>query len=158
MVQDEKLSHSQGAGSVEEFLQISPNILATFPARAPVTLYEEDPELNRTVKVYDAETLLSRVKKERVVDLCAQGNLFLARNEYAVFARHLSRHLGALLTEHDLDESQAAEIFFLACGTATGSFWRIRPAASMRLWSRTWRCSASTSGPTRPDGCIFSMH
>jgi HD-GYP domain-containing protein (c-di-GMP phosphodiesterase class II) len=100
-------------GSVEEFLQISPNILATFPARTPVALYEENPELNRTVKVFDAETLLSRLKKERVTELCDAGNLFLARKEYTVFARHLSRNLGALLTEHDLDESEAAAIFFM---------------------------------------------
>ncbi|MDK2956338.1 MAG: hypothetical protein PWQ57_1834 [Desulfovibrionales bacterium] len=100
-------------GSVEEFLQISPNILATFPARTPVSLYEEDPELNRTVKIFNAETLLSRAKKQRVTELCDAGNLFLARNEYTVFARHLSRNLGALLTEHDLDESDAAGVFFM---------------------------------------------
>lgn len=78
-----------------------------------MTLYEEDPELNRTVTVYNAETLLTRVKKQRVQELCDAGNLFLARNEYATFARHLSRNLGALLTEHELNETEAAEIFFL---------------------------------------------
>ena len=38
--------------------------------------------------------------------------IFITKEEYAGLAGHISQNLGALLTEHYLDEAVAAEIFY----------------------------------------------
>ncbi|HAS88702.1 MAG TPA: metal-dependent phosphohydrolase [Desulfovibrio sp.] len=96
----------------QEFLQISFNILNTFGNRLPVSLCIHDDEFGRVVPLFAKDTRLSDKKKEQVDNYCSEGNLFISKEDYASLAGHISQNLGALLTEHYLDEAAAAEIFY----------------------------------------------
>ncbi len=96
----------------EEFLQISSNIVSTFGNRLPVTLCIYDNEFQRVAPLFPKETRLTPKKKDQMEKECQDGNLFITKEEYAGLAGHISQNLGALLTEHYLDEAVAAEIFY----------------------------------------------
>ncbi|NDV27577.1 HD-GYP domain-containing protein [Desulfovibrio sp. JC010] len=102
---------NQNSGA-EEFLQISPNILNTFSGKLPVSLCIHDDEFQRVVPLFAKDTRLSDKKQEQVNNYCNEGNLFISKEDYASLAGHISQNLGALLTEHFLDEAAAAEIFY----------------------------------------------
>jgi HD-GYP domain-containing protein (c-di-GMP phosphodiesterase class II) len=97
--------------SAEEYLQISSNILSTFKSRIPVSLCTFSDEMNRVEIYLEKETRITPKKKQKIVELCDSGNLFVPKNEYQILAEHLSKNLGSLLTEHFLDESVAAKVF-----------------------------------------------
>ncbi|TIH12474.1 HD domain-containing protein [Marinifilum sp. JC120] len=101
----------QNAGA-EEFLQISFNILNTFGNKLPVSLCIHDDEFQRVVPLFAKDTRLSDKKQDQVNSYCTEGNLFISKEDYASLAGHISQNLGALLTEHFLDEAAAAEIFY----------------------------------------------
>ncbi|WP_415719499.1 HD-GYP domain-containing protein [Maridesulfovibrio sp.] len=96
----------------EEFLQISFNILNTFGNKLPVSLCIYDDEFERVIPLFDKGIRLSDKKQEQVNDYCTDGNLFISKEDYASLAGHISKNLGALLTEHYLNEAVAAEIFY----------------------------------------------
>ena len=102
---------SQSPGT-EEFLQISFNILNTFGNKLPVSLCIHDDEFERVIPLFDKGTRLSGKKQEQVNNYCTDGNLFISKEDYASLAGHISKNLGALLTEHFLDEAVAAVIFY----------------------------------------------
>ncbi|WP_321401676.1 HD-GYP domain-containing protein [Maridesulfovibrio sp.] len=104
-------TENQNAG-LEEFLQISFNILNTFGSKLPVSLCIHDDEFQRVVPLFSKGTRLSDKKQELVNNYCNEGNLFISKEDYASLAGHISQNLGALLTEHFLDEAAAAEIFY----------------------------------------------
>ncbi|MBI9113026.1 HD-GYP domain-containing protein [Maridesulfovibrio ferrireducens] len=96
----------------EEYLQISSNIVSTFGNRTPVSLCIYDEEFSRVAPLFPKETRLTPKKKEQMIKQCLEGNLFITKDDYAGLAGHISQNLGALLTEHYLDETAAAEIFY----------------------------------------------
>lgn len=97
----------------EFYLQISPNLMATFSAdQLPVDLFEWDTDLDRIVLVQKKGESLSAVKN--VKEACREGRLFLQREDYRHYAEHLSRNLGLVLTEERLDEREVGETFFRA--------------------------------------------
>ncbi|WP_319764008.1 HD domain-containing phosphohydrolase [Maridesulfovibrio sp.] len=102
---------TKNAGT-EEFLQISFNILNTFGSKLPVSLCIHDDEFQRVIPLFAKDTRLSQKKREQVNDYCTEGNLFISKEDYTSLAGHISQNLGALLTEHFLDETAAAEIFY----------------------------------------------
>lgn len=101
----------QDIGS-EQFLQISTNIVSTFGNKLPVALCIYDDEVGRVVPLYQKDTRLSDKKKEQVANFCNSGNLFISKTDYSRLAGHISKNLGSLLTEHYIDEADAAKIFF----------------------------------------------
>jgi len=99
----------------EVYLQISPNILESFPKfRPPVDLYRFDDSVAQVKKIHKAESRLGTAKQEQVTEDAGQGRLFLLREDYRVYAQHLSKKLGLVLVEDDLRPTEVAEIFFLA--------------------------------------------
>lgn len=99
----------------ETYLQISPNILESFPKyHPPVDLYAFDPELAQVKKLQNAKERLTRERQQDVVRIASDGRLFLLREDYAVYAQHLSKRLGLLLVEDGFNALEVAEIFFLA--------------------------------------------
>ncbi len=96
----------------EEYLQISTNIISTFGTRLPVSLCIFDDEVDRVVPLYEKNTRLSDKKQEQVTSYCNAGNLFISKTDYTKLAGHISKNLGVLLTEHYLDEADAAKIFY----------------------------------------------
>ncbi|WP_243543896.1 HD-GYP domain-containing protein [Pseudodesulfovibrio tunisiensis] len=97
------------------YLQISANILESFPRfRPPVDLYVFKPDLNRVDRLHRAGKRLGIEAQARVAGFAREGLLFLLRDDYQVYAEHLSRKLGLVLVEDGLDAREVAEIFFLA--------------------------------------------
>lgn len=107
----ENAATNQDIGS-EEFLQISANIVGTFGNRLPVALCIQDEKTQRVTPLFDRDTRLSDKKKEKVDKYCNEGNLFISKTDYTNLAGHISKNLGALLTEHYLEEADAAKIFY----------------------------------------------
>lgn len=99
----------------ERYLQISRNLMVTFPKHhLPVRLFVWDQSLGRVVEFHEAGKRM-KPEKEREADRhCREGRLYLFRDDYRVYAAHLSKHLGLVLTEDDLNEREVAEIFFKA--------------------------------------------
>lgn len=100
---------------MEKYLQISPNILESFPRfRPPVSLYVWNEELQRIELFRKAGDRLGKRAQEAVASLCADGKLFFFRGDYKQYAEQLSKNLGLVLTEDNLNEWEVAEIFFKA--------------------------------------------
>ncbi len=99
----------------EVYLQISPNILGSFPKfRPPVNLYFFDENIAQVKKYHEAEKRLGKDQQETVGNFAADGILFLLREDYRVYAKHLSKNLGLVLTEDDFTPQEVAEIFYQA--------------------------------------------
>lgn len=105
------VAHNNDIGS-EEFLQVSTNIVSTFGHKLPVSLCIHDDHVDRVVPLFEKNTRLSEKKQELVTKHCNEGNLFISKADYNKLARHISKNLGAMLTEHFLDEADAAKIFY----------------------------------------------
>jgi len=99
----------------EVYLQISPNILESFPRfRPPVDLYVFHESVAQVRKFHRAGERLGTDRQAEVERYASNGQLFLLRDDYRVYAEHLSRRLGLVLVEEDLKAREVAEIFFLA--------------------------------------------
>lgn len=106
---------SENGGFSEQYLQISPNILESFPKfRPPVDLYLFDVRVGQVKKIHKAEARLGTEKQAQVREYAQNDLLYLLRDDYRIYARHLSKKLGLVLTEDDLSPMEVAEIFFLA--------------------------------------------
>lgn len=96
-----------------DYLEISPNILASFPKfRPPVDLYVYEEKLGDVLKYWEAEKRLPTARQPVISQLADAGQLFLSRQDYKVYARHLSGNLGLVLVEAQLQGREVAEIFF----------------------------------------------
>jgi len=99
----------------ETYLQISPNILESFPKfRPPVDLYVFDQDIAQTKRYHKAEERLAKDRQAEVAEYAAESMLYLLRDDYRIYAKHLSKKLGLVLTEDDLTPQEVAEIFFIA--------------------------------------------
>lgn len=99
----------------ELYLQISPNILESFPKfRPPVDLYFFDADVSQVKMIHRAEARLGTEKQAQVAEYARNDQLYLLRDDYRVYAHHLSKRLGLVLVEDDLRPVEVAEIFFLA--------------------------------------------
>lgn len=107
--------HTDPGSLSETYLQISPNILASFPKfRPPVDLYVFDPAVGRTGRYLRGGERLSREGQAEVARFAEEGLLYLLRDDYRIYAEHLSRKLGLLLVEEGFLPQEVAEIFFIA--------------------------------------------
>jgi HD-GYP domain-containing protein (c-di-GMP phosphodiesterase class II) len=108
----------------ETYLQISPNILESFPRfRPPVDLYLHDEAVGRVGLVHRAGVRRGVEAQARVADHAAHGRLYLLRDDHLAFAQHLSRRLGVVLVEDSLMPREVAEIFFLAFREGVARFF-----------------------------------
>jgi HD-GYP domain-containing protein (c-di-GMP phosphodiesterase class II) len=99
----------------EVYLQISSNILESFPKfRPPVDIYVFDEAVAQVKKFHKAEARLGTEKQGEVAQYARDDLLFLLRDDYRIYAEHLSKKLGLVLVEDDLKAQEVAEIFFLA--------------------------------------------
>lgn len=99
----------------EVYLQISPNILASFPKfRPPVDMYFFDEQVAQVKKYHEAEKRLDTNGQSAVAVFAQEGILFLLRDDYRIYAKHLSKNLGLVLTEDDFTPQEVAEIFHQA--------------------------------------------
>ncbi|MEF2231383.1 MAG: HD domain-containing phosphohydrolase [Pseudodesulfovibrio sp.] len=130
-------AQKQSGDLAEVYLQISPNILETFPKfRPPVALYHFDPAVAQVKKYHEAEARLGKEGQELVAEFANGGTLFLLRDDYRVYARHLSNNLGLVLTEDDFTPQEVAEIFFLALKDRMNEFLEQPTEEPLRLLVR----------------------
>lgn len=108
----------------EEYLQISPNILSSFPRfRPPVSLYYFKPETNMVQLYAKQEERVSKARQQEVAALCEDGLLFLSREDYKIYAQHICKKLGLILVETSLDERDIAEILYQALKMRLNEFF-----------------------------------
>lgn len=108
----------------EVYLQISPNILASFPKfRPPVDMYFFDEQVAQVKKYHEAEKRLATDGQEQVASFAREGILFLLRDDYRIYAKHLSKNLGLVLTEDDFTPQEVAEIFYQALYDRVNEFF-----------------------------------
>lgn len=100
---------------VVDYLQISPNILESFPEdRAPVDMYLFEPEIGDVRLLYARGEPLGGKRRARIREYSRQERLYLFRRDYREYAEHLSRKVGVVLVEPDLNDDEVGEVFFLA--------------------------------------------
>jgi len=110
------MSDTMSSNSMSEvYLQISPNILASFPKfRPPVDMYFFDESVAQVKKYHEAEKRLGTQGQADVAGFAQEGILFLQRDDYRIYAKHLSKNLGLILTEEDFTPQEVAEICYQA--------------------------------------------
>ncbi len=115
----------------EEYYQISPEILESFPKfRLPLNLYHFKEEAGALVPYYYAEQRLSREKRTELFELCSQGLIFVARSEHHIYAKHISKQLDLVLVDSQLKPSETALVFRNALTDDISSFFEqpVKPA------------------------------
>jgi HD-GYP domain-containing protein (c-di-GMP phosphodiesterase class II) len=99
----------------EEYYQISPDILASFPKfRPPLNLYILNESVAQIQLLKKAGERLDKAAQDHVAELCAGGNVFVARSDHPVYAKHISKQLDLVLLDKNLKEGEIAEIFAYA--------------------------------------------
>ena len=106
-----KASGAVPANINEEYYQISPEILASFPRyRPPVDLFVFREDIAVLAPYSRKGTRLSNEQVEEVATLCAEGNLFVSRSDHPIYSRHIVRQLDLVLQDHNLKEAEIANI------------------------------------------------
>lgn len=95
----------------EEYYQISPEILGSFPRyRPPVDLFVFREDIAVLAPYSRKGTRLANEQVEEAASLCEQGNLFVSRSDHPIYSRHIVRQLDLVLQDHNLKEAEIANI------------------------------------------------
>ncbi len=99
----------------EEYYQISPEILQSFPKyRPPLDLFRFK-EAIATLEPYSRKgQRLSGQQVDAIHALCDDGMLFVARSDHPVYSKHIVKQLDLVLVDAHLKESEIADIFMRA--------------------------------------------
>ncbi|NJB67756.1 HD-GYP domain-containing protein (c-di-GMP phosphodiesterase class II) [Desulfobaculum xiamenense] len=96
----------------EEYYQITPEILASFPKfRPPLNIYRLKEDTAQILIHKKAGERVDKDEQETLAELCAQGNIFLARSDHGIYSKHISKQLDLVLQDEHLKEGEIAEIF-----------------------------------------------
>lgn len=107
---------SNNIGSLdEEFYQISPDILASFPKfRPPLNLFIFKEDVAQIQIYKKAGERLDQAAQDELARLTAQGDIFVARSDHPIYAKHIAKQLDLVLVDKNLKEAEIAEIFTVA--------------------------------------------
>lgn len=96
----------------EEYYQISPAILESFPRfRLPLDLYIFKEQIARLVPFSTSQQRISQEFREEIADKSAQGLIFVSRQDHPIYAKHISKQLDLVLLDTNLKHSEIALIF-----------------------------------------------
>ncbi|UIJ36931.1 HD domain-containing protein [Desulfobaculum bizertense] len=99
-------------GLDEEYYQITPEILTSFPKfRLPLATYKLKEDTVQVLVFKKAGERISKEEQEILAGLCAKGDIFLARSDHAIYSKHISKQLDLVLQDEHLKEAEIAEIF-----------------------------------------------
>lgn len=99
----------------EEYYQINPEILASFPKyRPPLDLFEFKDEIAQLVPYIRKGVRLTNEQIDQIYALCDAGNLFVARSDHPVYSKHIVKQLDLVLVDKHLKEKEIADIFVQA--------------------------------------------
>ena len=106
-----KAASAVPANIQEEYYQISPEILGSFPRfRPPVDLFVFREDIAVLAPFSRKGTRLSSEQVEEAAALCAQGDLFVSRADHPIYSRHIVRQLDLVLQDKNLKEAEIANI------------------------------------------------
>jgi HD-GYP domain-containing protein (c-di-GMP phosphodiesterase class II) len=99
----------------EEYYQISPEILASFPKyRPPLDLFKFVEDVAQLLSYSRKGQRLSNEQIEEVNQLCQDSNLFVSRSDHPVYSKHICKQLDLILLDKNLKESEIADIIVQA--------------------------------------------
>lgn len=145
----------------EEFYQISPAILSSFPKfRLPLNLYHFKEEAGSLVPYYYAEQRLSKEKQAELAELSAQGVIFVARSAHHIYARHISKQLDLVLVDTQLKADEIALVFKNALTENIAAFFQqpVKPALEKLRESISIFCEYVLEDPYRIKTFYSRMH
>ena len=95
----------------EEYYQISPEIIASFPKyRPPVDLFSFREDICVLAPFSRKGDRLSNVQVEELSAICQAGNLFVSRTDHPIYSKHIVKQLDLILQDKNLKESEIADI------------------------------------------------
>lgn len=95
----------------EEYYQISPEILSSFPKfRPPVDLFFFKEDIAVLAPFSKKGTRLSNDQVEEAARLCEEGNLFVSRSDHHIYSEHIVKQLDLVLQDQNLKEKEIVEI------------------------------------------------
>lgn len=107
----------------EEYYQISPQILESFPKfRPPLNLYVFKEEVAQIQVLKKAGERMDKPFQEELARLCAEGDVFVSRSDYPIYSKHISKQLDLVLVDKNLKEHEIAEIFKQALTSRINEF------------------------------------
>ena len=106
-----KASGAVPANINEEYYQISPEILGSFPKyRPPVDLFVFREDIAVLAPYSRKGTRLTNEQVEELAALCAEGSVFVSRSDHPIYSRHIVRQLDLVLQDHNLKEAEIVNI------------------------------------------------
>lgn len=95
----------------EEYYQISPEILSSFPKfRPPVDLFLFREDIAVLAPFSKKGTRLSNEQVEEAARLCEEGNLFVSRSDHHIYSEHIVKQLDLVLQDKNLKEKEIVDI------------------------------------------------
>lgn len=112
------------AGNIsEEYYQISETILSSFPKyRPPLNLYRLKEDIGQLQLLIKKDTRITNEQIEEIFALCNEGNLFVSREDFPVYSKHIVKQLDLVLVDANLKEGEVADITLRALGIRLGDF------------------------------------
>lgn len=99
----------------EEYYQINPEILASFPKyRPPLDLYLFKEDIAQLMPYARKGQRLTNEQVEQVVELCNDSLLFVSRSDHPVYSKHICKQLDLVLVDKNLKEGEIADIIIQA--------------------------------------------
>lgn len=95
----------------EEYYQISPEIIGSFPRyRPPVDLFFFREDIAVLTPFSRKGARLSNEQVEEVAKLCAEGNLYVSRSDHPIYSQHIVKQLDLVLQDKNLKEAEIVNI------------------------------------------------
>ncbi len=107
----------------EEYYQISPEILASFPRfRLPLPLFRYREEVGQLLPIVQREERISTEQQELIRELCEEGDIFVSRADYPIYSKHICKQLDLILVDRNLKDAEIASICIQALRMRMGDF------------------------------------
>lgn len=108
----------------EEYYQISEAILSSFPKYHPsLNLYVLKEEIAQVQLLIKKETRINTEQIEQVFALCKEGNLFVSREDFPIYSKHIVKQIDLVLVDSNLKEGEITDITLKALGIHLGAFF-----------------------------------
>lgn len=108
----------------EEYYQISPPILESFPKfRPPLNLFYFNEQVAQIQVLKKAGERMDTDFQANLAKLCEQGSVFVSRVDYPIYSKHISKQLDLVLADKHLKEHEIAEIFKYALTKRLSEFF-----------------------------------
>ncbi|EFI32950.1 putative metal dependent phosphohydrolase [Desulfonatronospira thiodismutans ASO3-1] len=119
----------------EEFYQVTPDILESFPKfRLPLNLYRFKEDIGQLQPYYYADRRLDQNMQKDLHNYSRKGQIFVARSDHKIYAKHISKQLDLVLQDRNLTTEEVVYIIrFALTEKASDFFEQPVPAAMEKL-------------------------